>query len=79
MKTTAQDYRKAYDDSTDPLVTTLRDFTEGAAATGVEIFSFLRKKLTEASEVARDRPARDQPAGDQPAGAAAASEIPKEK
>lgn len=79
VKTTAQDYRKAYDDSTDPLVTTLRDFTEGAAATGVEIFSFLRKKLTEASEVARDRPARDRPAGDQPAGDAAASEIPKEK
>ncbi len=50
VKATADDYKKAYDDSQDPLVSTLRDFTEGAAATGVEIFSFLRKKFTEASD-----------------------------
>jgi Zn-dependent protease with chaperone function len=61
VKDTAQDYRKAYDDSQDPLVATLRDFTEGAAATGVEIFSFFRKKLTEASEVAREQRGGDDP------------------
>ncbi len=59
VKDTAQDYRQAYDDSQDPLVATLRDFTEGAAATGVEVFSFLRRKLTEASDAAREKVAQD--------------------
>ena len=74
VKETAQDYKKAYDDSTDPLVTTLRDFTEGAAATGVEIFSFLRTKLTSASEAAREKGARGgsgakgEPGGEGPGG-----------
>jgi len=59
VKDTAQNYRQAYDDSQDPLVATLRDFTEGAAATGVEVFSFLRRKLTEASDAAREKVAQD--------------------
>ncbi len=67
VKDTAQDYRKAYDDSQDPLVATLRDFTEGAAATGVEVFSFLRRKFNEASEAAREQRAGDPPAEDPPA------------
>lgn len=68
VKETAQDYKKAYDDSQDPLVATLRDFTEGAAATGVEIFSFLRKTITSASEAARERTAPDKPTAEPPAG-----------
>lgn len=79
VKATAGDYRKAYDDSQDPLVATLRDFTEGAAATGAEIFSFIRRKFSEASETARSKGEPADAAASPPGRATSEPERPDEE
>ena len=45
VKRTADAYRESFEDSQDPLVSTLRDLSGGAAATGAEVLEFIRRAM----------------------------------